>query len=67
MENNVLIYPHRRTVNDLCYSRVKEKDRLIEEQVSEVTNLNKEIARLKEELENQRDKNNVSIFLCSYF
>lgn len=41
--------------------RIKEKETLIEEQVSEVANLKKEIVRLKEDLESQRAKNNVSI------
>ncbi|XP_068248490.1 ribosome-binding protein 1-like isoform X9 [Palaemon carinicauda] len=39
-------------------SLVKEKDILIEQHVSEVKNLNKEISRLKEDLESQRTKNN---------
>merc|ERR1711874_498147 len=34
-------------------SLLKEKERLIEEKASEVENLNKEISRLKEDLENQ--------------
>lgn len=43
-----------------CY-RVKEKEQMIEEQLSELTSLKKEITRLKEDLESQREKNNVSI------
>lgn len=43
-----------------CY-RVKEKEQKIEEQLSELTSLKKEISRLKEDLESQREKNNVSI------
>nr|XP_045593356.1 COP1-interactive protein 1-like isoform X5 [Procambarus clarkii] len=39
-------------------SLVKEKENLIEEQLSEVANLKKEIKRLKEDLESQRAKNN---------
>ncbi|KAK8740090.1 hypothetical protein OTU49_003030 [Cherax quadricarinatus] len=39
-------------------SLVKEKEILIEEQLSEVVNLRKEISRLKEDLESQRAKNN---------
>ena len=46
---------------------MKEKDSLIEQQVSEVKNLNKEISRLKEDLESQRAKNNVSNCCCSFF
>lgn len=34
---------------------------MIEEQLSELTSLKKEITRLKEDLESQREKNNVSI------
>lgn len=34
---------------------------MIEEQLSELTSLKKEITRLKEDLETQREKNNVSI------
>ncbi|XP_071516293.1 uncharacterized protein [Panulirus ornatus] len=37
---------------------VKEKESVIEEQLNEITNQQKEIARLKEDLESQRAKNN---------
>ncbi|ROT85526.1 putative ribosome-binding protein 1-like isoform X11 [Penaeus vannamei] len=39
-------------------SLVKEREIQIEQQISEVSNLKKEIARLKEELDNQKAKNN---------
>ncbi|KAG0711165.1 Ribosome-binding protein 1 [Chionoecetes opilio] len=42
----------------LLHSRLKEKEQTIEEQVSELTSLQKEITRLKEDLDGQREKNN---------
>lgn len=42
----------------LLESIVKEKEQMIEEQLSELTSLKKEITRLKEDLESQREKNN---------
>lgn len=46
-----------------CSCRVKEREIQIEQQICEVSNLKKEIARLKEELDNQKAKNNVSSLL----